>query len=73
MGRMGPAERIAVETFTPFEMEYFAEDELVTIVPNFSLPAENQRKLSCFAVRCCPGPNQVLASACSVGGRRLLF
>ena len=38
-------------TFTPYEMEYFAEDELVTVVPNFSLPATTNSTFFCFAVR----------------------
>ena len=47
---MGPVDSTVMCTFSPHEMEYFAEDELVTIVPNFSLPAAANSTLSCFAV-----------------------
>ena len=46
---MAPVEP-AFDTFTPYEMEFFAEDELVTIVPTFSLPAAANSTLTCFAV-----------------------
>ena len=32
-------------------MEFFAEDEPITIIPNFSLPGAERSTLSCFAVR----------------------
>ena len=34
-------------------MEFFAEDESITIVPNFSFVAAERSTLSCFAVRKC--------------------
>ena len=48
-------------------MEFFAEDEPITIIPNFSLPAAERSTLSSFAVRP-PAPHQILltceCSAC---------
>jgi hypothetical protein len=33
------------------QLEFFAEDEIITIVPNFSLPTFSRSTLSCIGVR----------------------
>ena len=35
---------------TVMQLEFFAEDELITIVPNFSLPTHGRSTLRCIGV-----------------------